>query len=314
MNASELTADRSAAAYIGLFPGQGSQSIGMGRELFDSVEASRQLFELADKALGFSLSEICFNGPLEKLTLTEHAQPAILTASTAAFRSANIKISAAAGHSLGEYSALVAAGVLRFEDAVVLVHKRGRYMQEAVPAGAGKMVAILGPSDDEVRAIAAEISSGVAEIANLNCPGQTVAAGDAAGIDAFAAAMKSSGAKVIPLNVSAPFHCSLMKPAEQALKRDLEATTFADPIFPVYSNVSAAPIKTGAEARELLERQVCSPVRWSESMQNMIRDLAPKAFLEFGPGGVLSNLMKRIDKAQVRIELHNPATIAAFRG
>ena len=296
-----------------LFPGQGSQSIGMGFELAQADDSARELFAAADRALGFALSEICFNGPIERLTLTQHAQPAILTASTAAFRAADIHVSAAAGHSLGEYSALVAAGVLKFEDAVVLVNKRGRYMQEAVPAGAGKMVAILGPSDEDVRQAAAEISSGVAEIANLNCPGQTVAAGDAAGIDAFSELIKSRGAKVIPLNVSAPFHCSLMKPAADALKRDLDATTFSEPVFPVYSNVTARPIISGAEARKLLHEQVCSPVRWTESMQNMIKDLAPKAFVEFGAGGVLSNVMKRIDKSQTRIEIHNPATLAAFR-
>ncbi len=292
----------------GLFPGQGSQQVGMGLELFTDNEKAKSVFEEADKALGFSLSTLCFEGPLEELTLTKFSQPAILTASYACFSALEPTLTAAAGHSLGEYTALVAAGVLSFSDAVQLVHKRGSYMQEAVPVGEGKMLAVMGLSEEEIRAAIEKIDGGVCEIANLNCPGQTVVAGDAVGIDSFSAAL--SGAKLIPLNVSAPFHCSLMKSAEQKLAADLEVTEFKDPQFPVYSNVTAKAISSGSEARDLLVRQVCSSVRWTESMQNLISEQSCSHSIEFGPGGVLSKLLKRIEKSVNRLEVANPQDLA----
>lgn len=296
-----------------LFPGQGSQVVGMGKEFFDGSGAAKDLFQIADTALGFRISQMCFEGPIETLTLTQNAQPAILLSSFVAFRLADIPVNCAAGHSLGEYTALVAAGVLDFADALQLVHKRGSYMQEAVKPGAGKMVAVLGPSAEEIQAVIASVPQGVAEIANLNCPGQIVVAGDVEGVDAFAAAMAQKGGKLIPLNVSAPFHCSLMRPAQEALTKDLNATTFNDPKFTVYSNVTAKPILSGADARELLRQQVCAPVRWTEQMENMIAEKNITGTIEFGPGGVLSKLLKRINKTTVRHEVFSPDSAQAVR-
>lgn len=293
----------------GLFPGQGSQQVGMGLELSKSNERAKSVFAEADKALGFSLSSMCFEGPLDELTLTKNSQPAILTASYACYTALSPELDAAAGHSLGEYTALVAAGVLSFSDAVQLVHKRGSYMQEAVPVGEGRMLAVMGLGEEEIQSAIDGIPEGVCEIANLNCPGQTVVAGNAAGIEAFSAAL--SGAKLIPLNVSAPFHCSLMKSAEEKLTADLELTEFRDPQFPVYSNVTAKAISSGAEARDLLVQQVCSSVRWTESMQNLFSEQGCTHAVEFGPGGVLSKLLKRIDKSVSRLEVAKAEDVAA---
>ncbi len=298
---------------LGMFPGQGSQEVGMGRAFIESSDEAQALVALADKTLGFPLSKLILEGPLDQLTLTENAQPAILLVSTICFRLANVKLDAAAGHSLGEYSALVAAGCLSFEDAILAVHRRGRYMQEAVEPGAGKMVAVMGPEEADIRVALQSVERGVAEIANLNCPGQTVVAGDVAGIEAFSAAMAKQGAKIIPLNVSAPFHCSLMQPAADKLARDLDSITFNDPSFPIYSNVEAQPVNTGAEARELLKRQVCGSVRWTDSMQNAIEDLSVTNAVEFGAGGVLTKLLKRIDPSIKRHEVANPAGLATVK-
>ena len=292
---------------LGMFPGQGSQSVGMGKDFFENSDRARSTFEKADKALGFPLSKLCFDGPLEQLTLTENAQPAILLVSVISFQHAGISLDAGAGHSLGEYSALVASGALELEDALRLVNKRGRYMQEAVEPGAGKMVAVMGADESAIRAAIGSVSNGVAEIANLNSPGQTVVAGDVPGVDAFSAAVLAAGGKVIPLNVSAPFHCSLMKPAADKLAKDLDALTFKDPEFPIYANVTAAAVKTGAEARELLKKQVCGSVRWSESMTNAVQSEDITHAVEFGAGGVLSKLLKRIAPGVARIEIENMA-------
>ena len=293
----------------GLFPGQGSQQVGMGHAFFNNSEAARELFERANKALGLSLSELCFQGPIEKLTLTEFAQPALLTASYIAYCESTIEISAAAGHSLGEYTALLVAGCIDFENAVQLVNKRGKYMQEAVPSGEGKMIAVLGPSEEEINTNISKVEDGVAEIANLNSPGQTVIAGDLRGINTVSELMRETGAKVIPLNVSAPFHCRLMKSAEEQLTKDLDAITFNDPSIVVYSNVKAQGIKNGIEARELLKKQVCSSVRWSDQMKNMITEQQITHTVEFGAGGVLSKLLKRIDKTPQRLEVFDPESL-----
>ncbi len=280
----------------GLFPGQGSQLVGMGKEIVETYSEARAVFSDADKELGFSLSALCFNGPLEVLTLTQNAQPAILVTSFACFLASKAKLAAAAGHSLGEYTALVAANVLSFADAVQLVHKRGRYMQEAVPQGEGKMVAALGSIEEEVIIALREVGEGIAEVANLNCPGQTVIAGDVEGIDAFSAIMKNRGLKVVPLNVSAPFHCRLMNPAAERLARDLDAITFSTPSFPVYANFTGLPVASGEQARELLKKQVCGTVRWTDCMVNMLEREKITQCFEFGAGSVLANLLRRIQK------------------
>lgn len=279
-----------------LFPGQGSQVVGMGKLFFDSSEQAKSLFEQADKVLGFSLTDLCFNGPIETLTLTKFAQPALLTTGYVCFKESEIEVVAGAGHSLGEYTALVAAGCISFTDAVQLVHKRGVYMQEAVAAGQGGMIAVMGMEEADINAVIEKIDSGSMQVANFNAPGQIVVAGESAALADFTKLAAEQGGKLIPLNVSAPFHCSLMKPAADALSKDLAATTFNDPEFVVYANVTSQPISSGAEARELLVKQVCGSVRWTQSMQNLIADQQLDAVVEFGPGGVLTKLMKRIDK------------------
>jgi [acyl-carrier-protein] S-malonyltransferase len=291
-----------------LFPGQGSQKVGMGRELFDRQPLAKELFDRADKALGFSLSQICFEGPVDKLTMTEIAQPAILTVSTICFnlarlRSSSERIVAAAGHSLGEYSALVAAEAIDFEDAVTLVNKRGRYMQEAVPVGTGKMVAVLGKEVADVEAALAQVTGEIAQIANVNAPGQIVVAGSAAGISEFVA--KLGAAKVIELQVSAPFHCTLMKPAEERLRVDLASITVRKPVFPVYQNFTATCSDDPETIRENLALQVCGRVRWVECVQNAVKERAPQAGWEYGAGNVLTGLLKRIDSSLARVNIES---------
>ena len=274
-----------------LFPGQGSQTVGMGRDLCERSPEARALFDRADEALGYSISKICFEGPEDELRLTRNTQPALLVVSTAACRLLGRDPAVAAGHSLGEYSALVAAGVLRFEDAVVLVHKRGRYMQEAVPVGAGGMAAVLGVPGDEIEKRLAEVRAGVVEIANWNSDDQIVISGDQAAVEEALALIKAP--KSVRLPVSAPFHSRLMKPAEERLAADLDATAFADPRFPIITNVDAKAIRTGEEARDALKRQVSRSVLWTRSMAVM-NDLGIEACVECGPGKVLAGLVKRI--------------------
>jgi [acyl-carrier-protein] S-malonyltransferase len=286
-----------------LFPGQGSQYVGMGRDLHRSMPEVQAVFKEADELLGFELSELSFHGPSEKLMLTEYAQPAILTLScvlTGILREEGIEPQYVAGHSLGEYSALVAAGSLSFEEALLLVRRRGILMEEAAPAGQGTMAAILGVELAEVEEICAKVSSeGVVDVANINTPGQIAISGSKAGVLAAIGLFRKNGAKkVIPLAVSGPFHSSLMQPVAGIFEKDLARATFRDPKVPVVSNVGARVVKKKEEVRRLLARQICSRVEWEQSMRRLL-SLGVKRFIEVGPGRILTGLMKKIDKEAV---------------
>jgi len=276
-----------------LFPGQGSQAVGMGRSFWEKYPAARELFDKADAALGYSLSRLCFEGPVEELKLTRNTQPALLTVSVIAYALLGGEPALAAGHSLGEYSALVAAGSLAFEDAVVLVHKRGRYMQEAVPVGQGAMAAILGVEPPAILQALAQVKSGVVEVANWNSPEQVVIAGHKESVDEALKILNAPRAVLLP--VSAPFHSSLMKSAEERLAPDLDRTEFKDPRFPIITNVEAKLIRTGAEAREGLKRQVSRPVLWLQTMERMKAEGLTR-FAELGAGKVLAGLIKRFGR------------------
>jgi [acyl-carrier-protein] S-malonyltransferase len=282
-----------------IFPGQGSQAVGMGKELYDHFKAAREVFEEADDSLCFSISGICFQGPEEALKLTENTQPAVLTTSIAALRvlqaEKGIEPQLTAGHSLGEYSALVASGALSFAEAVQSVRLRGRFMQEAVPVGEGTMAAILGMEKEEVEKVCEEASSGeVLSPANFNCPGQIVIAGNTKAVERAMEIVKQRGKKAMPLQVSAPFHSPLMKPAGVRLSEVLEGITVNEFRFPVVTNVEANVNMDRGRIKPLLVAQVSSPVRWEESMRRMIEE-GIEQVLEIGPGKVLSSLMKRID-------------------
>jgi [acyl-carrier-protein] S-malonyltransferase len=284
-----------------LFPGQASQYPGMGRDLAEAFAESRQVFDEADAALGFSLSKLCFDGSEDTLKQTENTQPAILTVSIAAYRAIEkrgIVPDFAAGHSMGEYSALVAAGTLEFAAAVKLVRERGRYMQEAVPAGEGAMAAILGLAPAEVADICKKAAGKeIVSPANLNSPEQTVISGHAAAVKRAVEIASQSGAKrAVILPVSAPFHCELMAPAQKRLEPDLRAAAFAPLRFPVITNVDAEAITSGEEARDALIRQVTQPVRWFDSIREMI-EAGVTIFVEVGPGKVLSGLLRQIDRS-----------------
>ncbi len=296
-----------------LFPGQNSQYPGMGKDLAEKFPESRAVFDEADAALGFSLSRMCFEGTEEELKLTENTQPAILTVSVAAYRALaarGVQPDYAAGHSLGEYSALVAAGALEFRDAVKLVRQRGRYMQAAVPAGGGAMAAILGLSPADVAEVCKKAAEGdVVSPANMNSPEQTVIAGSTAAVKRAVETASQAGAKrTVMLTVSAPFHCSMLSPAQERLDPDLRAAKFNAMRFPVITNVDAEAVILGDEARESLIRQVTMPVRWLESVREMI-ELGVNIFVEVGPGKVLAGLMRQIDRSVRVLNVEDSATL-----
>jgi [acyl-carrier-protein] S-malonyltransferase len=299
-----------------IFPGQGSQQVGMGRDLAEAFAVCRETFEEADAALGASLSSVIFDGLADELTLTENTQPAILTMSVAAWRlldSLGFTPAYLAGHSLGEYSAHVAAGTLPFADAVRLVRNRGRYMQEAVPVGEGAMAAILGLDEANVIAACREAADGeVVSPANLNAPGQIVIAGSASAVARAGERAKARGARrVIPLKVSAPFHCALMRPAQDRLEPELRAVEVSDPRVPVVANVDARPKRTSADAVAALVAQVSAPVRWEDSVKRLASE-GVTTYVEVGPGTVLSGLVKKIAPEATILNLQVPGDLAAI--
>ncbi|MEV9651072.1 ACP S-malonyltransferase [Bacillus aerius] len=299
-----------------LFPGQGSQKIGMGKDLFDQEAVSKAVFEEADQTLGFDLSSMIFEGDAEELTLTYNAQPALLTTSIAIlkkFEESGIKADYAAGHSLGEYTALVAAGALSFKDAVFAVRKRGELMNEAVPAGEGAMAAILGLDQAALVEVTKEVteSGHLVELANLNCPGQIVISGTAKGVELASEKAKEKGAKrAIPLEVSGPFHSALMKPAAEKFTDVLSKLDISDAATPVISNVTADIVTSRNEIETKLIEQLYSPVRFEESVERLI-DLGVTTFIEIGPGKVLSGLVKKVNRRLTTISVSDQATIEA---
>jgi [acyl-carrier-protein] S-malonyltransferase len=301
----------SAIAFI--FPGQGSQTVGMGKELAEKYPIARQTFEEADEALGYKLSQICFEGQEDQLRLTEITQPAILTTSIAGWRvlsERGVNAAFVAGHSLGEYSAHVAAGTLNFVDAVRTVRQRGKYMQEAVPVGVGAMSAILGMDLETVIAICQETALGqVCEPANINSPEQIVISGDTAAVERatkLAAERGAKRAKLLP--VSAPFHCSLMKPAQDRLATDLWQLSFQQPQVPVACNVDAALVREAAPSRDALIRQVTGSVKWEQSMRLLMAEGA-QTFVEIGPGKVLCGLLRQIDRSKAAVNVGDEASL-----
>lgn len=300
-----------------VFPGQGAQYVGMGKDLYESCPDSRKIFEIADGILPFALTDLIFDGPEEELKKTYHTQPALLTASIAAlvkFREKGIEPDYCAGHSLGEYSALVAAEALTLEDAVRLVHLRGTYMNEAVPEGRGSMAAVLGADRDRLSALCQEITDDghLVELANINCPGQIVVSGTASGVNKLIERTKEAGAKrAVPLEVSGPFHSSLMKPAAEKLAQEMENVVFANARVPVVSNVTARAVEDAESFRRLLIQQVDSPVLWEDSIRWMIEQGVDR-FVEIGPGKVLSGLIRKIDRKAKVYSAHDMTTIESF--
>ena len=297
-----------------LFPGQGSQAVGMGKELAEKYPIARQTFEEADEALGYKLSQLCFEGPEEQLRLTEITQPAILTTSIAILRALEGRIpkpSYVAGHSMGEYSAHVASGTISFADAVRTVRHRGRYMQEAVPVGVGAMAAILGMELEKVAAVCEEAAEGeVCSPANINSPEQVVISGNTAAVERGAKLAKERGAKLAKLlPVSAPFHCSLMKPAQERLEADLNKLEMQKPVYPVACNLEASLVCDEMRALATLVGQVTGSVKWLQSMQLLMGE-GVDAFVEIGPGKVLCGLMRQIDRSKTCLNVGDEATLA----
>ncbi|HVL65882.1 MAG TPA: ACP S-malonyltransferase [Vicinamibacterales bacterium] len=300
-----------------VFPGQGAQKVGMGKSLAEQFPICRQTFDEADAALGEPLSTLCFDGPEDRLLLTENTQPAILAMSVAVWRlvrDQGVDAQFAAGHSLGEYSAHVAAGTLSFADALRTVRRRGRYMQEAVPVGEGAMAAVLGLDEAGVTRACAEAAAETGQVvspANLNAPGQVVIAGHAAAVAKAGERAKALGAKrVIALAVSAPFHCALMKPAEDRLAPELRALPVTDPRIPVIANVDAEPKRTGVESIEALVRQVSSPVRWEDVVKRLVAE-GVTTCVELGPGNVLAGLIKKIDRSVTVMSIEHAEGLSA---
>jgi [acyl-carrier-protein] S-malonyltransferase len=307
--------DQSVVSVAYIFPGQGSQAPGMGKELAEKFPVARQVFEEADDALGFAISRLCFEGPAEELQLTENTQPAILTTSVAAFRAAREngipEPSFVAGHSLGEYSALVAAGVLELADAVKTVRARGQYMQRAVPVGTGAMAAVIGGELSAIEQACREASGDqICSVANSNSPSQVVIAGNTEAVDRASELLKGVAKRVIKLNVSAPFHCALMKPAQDELAADLERLNFNEARVPVVTNVDARVTTVPNELRDALLRQVSAPVRWLESMQLLLGKNV-ESFIEIGPGKVLSGLMRQTNREVKCLNVEDAASLAA---
>jgi [acyl-carrier-protein] S-malonyltransferase len=300
-----------------VFPGQGSQYAGMGKDVYEAYPAARKVFHDIDEALGFEISKLCFEGPEDQLKLTENTQPAILAVSSAIHAVLEelglTRRDVVAGHSLGEYSAIVSVGGLTPAEAAKIVRMRGRFMQEAVPVGSGGMAALIGPSVDDARAICEEAAQGeVVSVANINAPGQIVIAGTKSGIErAIDVAKKRGVRRALPLPVSAPFHCALMEPAAERLRPLLDDAPFKDLWVALVSNVDASPIGTATAVRNALLRQVASPVRWVESVQKMI-SMGVKRFVEVGPGNVLTGLIKRIDSSVELVNVSDVASIEAF--
>jgi len=298
-----------------LFPGQGSQVVGMGRALAEAYPVAAETFSEADDVLGFGLSRLMADGPEEELTATRNAQPALLAHSVAVHRvvaGALGPVAFAAGHSLGEFSAHVAAGTLSFEDALGAVRLRGELMYRTGVERPGTMAAILGLEDEALEEVCRGVCSGVCVPANFNAPGQVVVSGDAAGVEEAMSLARDAGAKrAVPLNVSGAFHSPLMEPAAQGLRERLDALAFHDPAFPVLSNVTAAPVTSGAEARDLLVEQLTSPVRWSASVAAMV-EAGVDRFVELGPGAVLCGLNKRNAKGLACASLGEPTQIGTF--
>jgi [acyl-carrier-protein] S-malonyltransferase len=296
-----------------LFPGQGSQSVGMGKDLFEQYPIARQTFEEADEALGYKLSQVCFEGPEDQLRLTEITQPAILTVSVAALRVLEARIpkpAYVAGHSLGEYSAHISAGTFAFADAVRTVRNRGKYMQEAVPVGVGAMAAILGMEFAKVAAICQDASQGeVCEPANINSPEQIVISGNTAAVERATKLADERGAKRAKLlPVSAPFHCSLMKPAQDRLEADLNALKMQRPDYPIACNVEAAFVTDELRARDTLVRQVTGSVKWEQCLRLLIAQNV-ETFIEVGPGTVLRGLMRQIDRSKTCLNVGDEASL-----
>jgi len=297
-----------------IFPGQGSQRVGMGKEIADSYPEAMAVFDEAGEALGYNLARLCFEGPAEQLDRTEYTQPALLATSLALYqvlKAMSLTVAVVAGHSLGEYSAIVSAGGLKLADAVILVRDRGRYMQEAVPEGTGLMAAVLGLSREEVQAVCREAAGhGVVSPANYNSPGQIVIAGDKAAVEAAIHLAKEKGAKkVILLPVSVPSHCALMEPAGRRFQENLERTAISDLHIPLVTNVEARPVTSGEAIRQALIRQLAQPVLWEDSVHTMIAS-GVGIFIEVGPGRVLSGLVKRIHRES---EIYNVEDARSFK-
>ena len=296
-----------------VFPGQGSQHVGMGQALAAQCPEARETFEQADAALGMRLSRLCYEGPLEQLTLTEYLQPALVTVATAAARvlvARGVTPAFLAGHSLGEYSAHVAAGTLAFSDVVRTVRNRGRYMQDAVPVGAGAMAAVMGLDEAALAGACADVADGeVVSPANVNAPGQIVIAGHRDAVQRAGARAKELGARrVVPLAVSAPFHCALMRPAEEKLAPELRSLVVADPLIPVVANVDAEPKRDAASAIDALVRQVTAPVRWEQVVRRLASE-GVDTYVEVGSGSVLSGLIRRIDRSATVLPVSDPESV-----